>query len=327
MALALRLGPRARGRAGVRSKPVKLAIVADIHANVRALDAVRADLDGEAPDRVVVNGDMVNRGPNNLAVLERLEQSGWERTLGNHDDLMRKWVDKDPDLPTAWFDDPFWDGTAWSAERLDAAGRIDPLRELPMEIRVDVDGAPSVLVTHGSPRHYREGYGRYLSDHEFSEIAQMHPADVYVGSHTHQPMRRSWGRYRIYNTGAVGTPFNGDPRAQYLILELRDGAWVARFRRVPYDREAALDDFESSDYLDEGGLSARIFYEETRFARSFYTPFVMWTEREELPQDASTWATFRERYAHRVGTPSPMPDRAEDVDVPAYIPPREDDEA
>lgn len=278
---------------------MRLAILADIHGNLQALDAVLADVEDAGADRVVVNGDMVNRGPNNLAVMERLTDARLTMTLGNHDDLMRKWVEHDPDLPPAWFDDPYWQGTAWCAEQLDHAGWIDTFRDLPMTAHPAPETAPSVLVSHGSPRHYREGYGRHLSDETLSEILEMHPAEVLVGSHTHRPLERRWSRYLILNTGAVGAPFNGDPRAQYLLLTLENGRWTPEFRQVPYDRNAALAAFHETGYLDEGGLSAHIFYAELEHARSFFVPFWMWSEEQELGKDEESWALFREAFPQR----------------------------
>ena len=230
----------------------RVAILADIHGNLQALEAVLEDVVRHGVERVVVNGDLVNRGPNNPAVMVRLAETGFAMTLGNHDDLMCKWVDGDPDLPGYFFDDPFWEGTAWCARQLRREGWIETLRRMPMTQRLDLPGAPSVLISHGSPRHYREGYGRFLTDEAISEITQMHPADVLVGSHTHRPMERTWGHYLVLNTGAVGTPFNGDTRAQYLILTLQHGRWRPTFRCVDYDREGALRAFEELGYPGRG---------------------------------------------------------------------------
>ena len=247
-------------------------------------------------DQVVINGDLVNRGPNNLAVLERVWDLGYPMTLGNHDDLMRKWVERAEDLPAEWFDDPFWGATAWSAAQLESAGWTATLASLPMTYSVETPDAPDILVSHGSPRHYREGYGKRMPDETISEILQMHPADVLVGSHTHQPMERTWGQHQVYNTGAVGAPFNGDPRAQYLILKLQNGAWQPTFRQVPYDRAPALKAFETSGLLEAGGLSAHIFYAELKNARSYLTPFWMWSEKQGLEQSWETWGHFQEAF-------------------------------
>lgn len=278
---------------------MKLAILADVHGNLPALEATLADLRRVAPDRVVVNGDMVNRGPSGVAVLERLRGEGFVWLQGNHDDLMRKWIERDEDLPEAWFDDPFWLGTGWCAERLAEAGWIGTLAGLPLTHRLERSGAPTVLISHGSPRDYREGYGRHLSDAAIEDIVQGHDADVLVGSHTHRPLHRAWRSVAIYNTGAVGTPFNGDPRAQYLILHLDGGTWRPEFRAVAYDRDAALEAFRASGYLDAGGLSARIFYEELRHARPFLMPFLLWTEDLGRARDARAWQDFRNAFSDR----------------------------
>ncbi|MDZ7704641.1 MAG: metallophosphoesterase family protein [Trueperaceae bacterium] len=278
---------------------MRLAILADIHGNIHALDAVLADIETQSADRLVVNGDLVNRGPNNVAVVERVLSLGATVTLGNHDDLMRKWVERDDDIPEHWFGDPLWEGMAWSARQLADANLIGPLRDLPLTHRINAEGAPTLLVSHGSPRHYREGYGRYLSDQDIAEIITQYPADVLVGSHTHQPMARRWGPHHVLNTGSVGTPFNGDPRAQYLLLTLEDEGWRPEFRSVPYDRDGALRAFETSGLLADGQLGGRIFFEEARCARSFFTPFWMWTEEQSVPQNWDTWQQFRDTFTER----------------------------
>ncbi|HEX7022816.1 MAG TPA: metallophosphoesterase family protein [Trueperaceae bacterium] len=282
---------------------MRLAILSDIHGNLQALSAVLDDISRQGADQVIVNGDLVNRGPNNVAVMERVMGAGYIVTLGNHDDLMRKWVSRDPDIPGEWFDDPFWEGTAWCARQLQGAGWLDALGSLPMTHRVAFPKAPVLLVSHGSPRHYREGYGSYLTGDDIAEIRRLHPADIFVGSHTHRPIERRWGRTLVLNTGATGTPFNGDPRAQYLLLTLSEGVWHAEFRRVAYDRRLALEAFTSLNYLSEGGLSAHIFYEELRCARSFFTPFWNWTEDEGRPRDWESWAAYQEAFAERFAEP------------------------
>lgn len=58
----------------------KLAILADIHGNLPALEAVADDLARHGVDRVVVAGDLINWGPFSAAV------SGTRRArgLGGH---------------------------------------------------------------------------------------------------------------------------------------------------------------------------------------------------------------------------------------------------
>jgi predicted phosphodiesterase len=290
---------------GIRFEPApeRIAVLADVHGNLPALEAVAADLAELSPDRVIVNGDMVNRGPSGVEVLAFAAERGWTMTLGNHDDLVRMWVDRDPALPSSWFDDPFWRATGWCAEQIEAGGWLPAIGRLPMTVAIEPARAASILVSHGSPRHYREGYGKHLADEAVSEIVEMHPYDVLVGSHTHQPLERRWARHLILNSGAVGTPFNGDPRAQYLFLE-RDGAgWRHAFRTVDYDRRAATEAYVSSGYLDAAGFSARIFWLELATARSWMVPFLMWSERNDAPRNEAGWQRFLREGARPVVGP------------------------
>lgn len=282
---------------------MKLAVIADIHGNLQALQAVLADLKNEAPDVVVVNGDLVNRGPSNPEVMELLWDKGYVITLGNHDDLVRKFVDRDADLPEHYFTDPFWTGLEWCARQLERTNWIDAFRNLPMTHKIELDNAPSILISHGSPRHYREGYSPYLSDEVISEIVEQYPADILIGSHTHDPMERTWGKHLILNTGAVGSPFNRDPRAQYLMMTYRKKKWRREFRMLEYNREAALQAFETSGYLREGGLSAFLFWLELENARSYLTPFWMWTEERGEKQTWETWEEFKKAHPERFENP------------------------
>ena len=153
---------------------MKIAILADIHGNIHSLEAVLEDIERQHVEQVVVNGDLVNRGPNSLAVLERLWGNNFIFTLGNHDDLVRMWVEHDPKIPAAWYSDPFWAGTADLAKELAAAGWIDLLRSFNMRHEICLPGAPRVLIAHGSPRHYREGLALYTPEKILYELAHLH---------------------------------------------------------------------------------------------------------------------------------------------------------
>jgi diadenosine tetraphosphatase ApaH/serine/threonine PP2A family protein phosphatase len=63
--------------------------------------------------------------------------------------------------------------------------------------------------------------------------------------HTHTPMDRIIGGVRVVNTGSVGIPFDGDPRACYGLisnLNAEDPAAVqVQLRRIAYDIEAAVE--------------------------------------------------------------------------------------
>ena len=274
---------------------VRLAILADIHGNQPALDAALRDLRAYGAERLIVNGDVVNRGPDGVSALETLLNLGAEFTLGNHDALMTLWHGRDPEIPADWFGDPFFDSFTWCANDLARAGLLGEFARWPMTLRVQAPGAPALAVAHGTPDHYREGIGRRMGEARMREVLLQSGAAVLVGSHTHVPGAWTLPEGRLLNTGAVGAPFNRDPRAQYLRLSLERGEWHAEQRFVPYDLSPALERYQASGLLSGGGLSAHIFREELPAAYPIYARFWDWAEREGRARDWPTWRAFEEQ--------------------------------
>ncbi|MEC5384741.1 metallophosphoesterase [Uliginosibacterium sp. H3] len=69
----------------------KYALIADIHSNIEALDAVLAHAAAQGADRHIYLGDLVGYGPDPVAVLERIQQGlarGDLAVLGNHDNAI-----------------------------------------------------------------------------------------------------------------------------------------------------------------------------------------------------------------------------------------------
>lgn len=275
---------------------MRTAVIADIHGNADALDAVLRDIQRQGAGQIVVNGDVVNRGPDSVRALDTLlALPNVAFTLGNHDDLVLLWQGRSPLLPAPWFDDPFWGATAWTARELERAGLLDVPRTWPLTLRLLGGAAGDVLLCHGTPDDYRRGLSERTPPARVAEIAAQHggPA-VLVGAHIHRPADHTFGPVRVLNTGAVGSPADGDPRAAYLLLEPTPQAWRAELRRVPYDRSGVLRRFATSGLLDTG-LSAEIFRTEFQTALSLYTPYWEWTEGGDVPRTALTWRAFLQR--------------------------------
>ncbi|GIW35796.1 metallophosphoesterase [Meiothermus sp.] len=302
---------------------MRVAILSDIHGNLPALEAVLADLQEVRPRLVVVNGDIVNRGPSNREVLERLldlssskqgralAPEGFWFTLGNHDDLLVKWAQRDPSLNDL-YTDPLFEPTAWSVAQL-SRDHLDWLGSLPFQVVIEeaprralgLDKAEglgeSVLVraTHGSPRHYREGYDEHQTLSTLVEISEDYPARLLVGSHTHRPFMYQLGEALVLNSGAVGAPFNGDVRAQYVVVEIGENHVQVDFRQIPYNLQVALQAYYDSGLMEAGGLGADIFYHETRTARSMLMHFWQWAEAQTRPRDWDSWRLYQVTHPER----------------------------
>ena len=71
---------------------MKIAVLADIHGNMPALERVTTHIEAWGADQVIVAGDVVNRGPQPRTCLQFVEDkqqsAGWQVVRGNHEDYV-----------------------------------------------------------------------------------------------------------------------------------------------------------------------------------------------------------------------------------------------
>lgn len=265
----------------------RIAILSDIHGNLPAFEAVQRDIVQLAPDRVIVDGDILNRGPQSIECLHAVRATGWPVIFGNHEEYALK--RRGSDAPAEWLL-PFYDPFQQIAEGL-SDEEAAYLRALPHSMVIDLPGLPALHITHGSPFALNDGLGHWLSDAEVLERAQAVPEPVLIGAHTHRPFDRHVADRWVLNSSAVGVPFNGDPRAQYLVMNSDNGAWSAELRAVPYDREKVYAAYESS-----GGLRHvinHVFKLEVETATFHFASYARYCKDRGL--DVDSIASF-ERY-------------------------------
>lgn len=250
---------------------MKIAVLSDVHGNLPALEAVLDDIERWGADAVVVNGDLVSRGPYSLACLRLLQRTLPEATLlqGNHEEyvLASARAPTPPDAP----DYAFTRFARWSAEQLaPALAEIASWRAgLDLE---DADGG-SVHITHGSRLGSRDGIHPGTDDAELPAKLGDH-RDLFIASHTHKPLLRRFNETLVVNVGSVGTPMDGDHRAAYGRFGFDGKRWQAEIRRVRYDLARAERDFIDSGFVEAGGPFARLILEELRRAHSLVGPWM-----------------------------------------------------
>lgn len=251
----------------------RVAVIADIHANLPALDAVLGDIDGQDVDEILVNGDLVGRGPQGSAVVDRIRELDLRSSRGNHEDYMLSF--RREEVPEDWLTAPEWSCSRWMADELseEALAFVDAL---PFSIVSEVE--PQVRLFHGSPRSHSEGLGTWTSEETLRDHLNSIDERVLVVAHTHRPVHWDFPEGLIVNVGSVGLPFNGDPRAQYALLDVDDEDVEVQMRQVPYDRGELLEVYEESGFLAEGGATASLLRVELETARPHLVPFLKWAE-------------------------------------------------
>ena len=237
---------------------VTIALMADIHGNLEALDAVLGDILENPCAQIFCAGDLVGYGPRPNEVIERVRDAGIQTVMGNYDEAVGFL------LPACGchIDNPQQKALSlhslkWSIEHTSAENRAW-LRELPESICLEADGK-TVQLMHASDDSIVEYI--YQSDEgRIREILERSDCDIYVYGHTHYPYSLQVGGKWIINPGSVGRPKDLDPRASYIRLTIDKGAVSAQIRRVAYDVEKVAGEITKSGldaafaaFLRQGG--------------------------------------------------------------------------
>lgn len=280
---------------------MKLAVLADIHGNYQALQAVTAHIEQWQPDQVVVAGDIVNRGPRSRDCLDFVQNKqasqGWLTVRGNHEDYV---IDQAlPNSPRSGLLFEMHRSTYWTYQQLN--GDVKALLAMPFQLDLAAPDGSSIIITHASILGTRNGIFVDTSDAELRRKIVTTSALFCVG-HTHLPLIRHLDQTLVVNAGAVGLPFDRDLRAGYAQVEWQSGRWSAEIIRLDYDRRQAEQDFFDSGFMRDSGPLAPVILDEFRIARSHLYQWTEWYQARILAGEMSVEASTREYLARVNGT-------------------------
>src|SRR5260370_4426235 len=234
---------------------MRLAILSDIHGNPLALDAVLADIQSQVQvEAYGVLGDSAALGYDPVTPLEKLTiLSHASFTRGNTD---RYVVTEDlPVQPEQALQDPALlpevievaRSFSWTRGYLSAAGWLDWLMNLPLEVRLTLPDGTRVLGVHASPGR-DDGPGlqpKHSDDHLEQRLAGCE-ADLVIVGHTHVPLDRRVGRIHVINLGSISNPVTSGLQATYVLLDADKHGYRIQLQRVDYNREAVITAIEHS---------------------------------------------------------------------------------
>lgn len=236
---------------------MRYAIIADIHSNLAAFQAVLNDIQThQIIDKIWCLGDIVGYGPDPHECIELLRATDNICVAGNHDRAAAGQLD------ITSFNSQAAEAVEWTAEKL-SIGDITYLKNLPDSIEED-----DFLLVHGSPREPVMEY--ILSISVARQNFDCFRTKYCLVGHTHVPQVYSLddenncaatrflptvklvtGETRlIINPGAVGQPRDGHPQASYAIYDNK--VKIIQLRRVSYDIR------QTQDRIMKSGLPPRL---------------------------------------------------------------------
>ena len=271
---------------------MKVAVLSDIHGNLPALEAVVAHIDAWSPDRVVVDGDIINRGPlsgNCLDLLvERYQAQRWHLLRGNHEEFVLDCGGPDQPLSGPMFEMKQFAHFALGQ----VVNHVNLLRLLPDIFEQPGPDGQLLRIVHASMRSNRDGIYPMTPDEEIRRQIAPAPA-VFVTGHTHRPLMRQVDNTWVVNIGSVGSPFDEDRRASYGQFTWRQDRWQAEIVRVDYDYQQIEADYVQSGFLEQGGPLAQIMLVELRKGRGLIHHWASRYERAVINGDMTLEESVR----------------------------------
>jgi predicted phosphodiesterase len=215
---------------------MRIALLADIHGNLPALDAVLDEVERENVDQILCLGD-VAVGPQPTDTLARIRALGCPVLMGNWDAWF---LDGFPSLPDDLGRKLVEIGAWW-------AGQLGPdersyMRTFQQVLELDLGTATTLAAFHGSPRSFEEGIYATTPDEEVEEMLDGIKAPLLVCGHTHFQLVRRLGESLVVNPGSVGLAFRRDgeimriaPRAEYGLITVDSDQLAVELRRTVFD--------------------------------------------------------------------------------------------
>lgn len=250
---------------------MRYLLLSDVHANRPALEAVLRDAQTKGDLTGIYHlGDLVGYAPWPNEVVSMLQSAGIPGVAGNYDSTVATgYKHCGCRSENAHQEELAHQSFSWTLEHTSESSKRF-MRGLPFRIDIRPFGGhqagPTIRLIHGNHVLNTVYVTEDRTDDFLTKMAEGMAAkagDVIAFGHTHMPWHRVVNDMHFVNTGSVGRPKDGDPRAGYVLLDVTVSAVEVEFVRIDYDVEEAarailaseLPD-EFADFLRTGGNAA-----------------------------------------------------------------------
>lgn len=222
---------------------MKIAVIADVHSNIYALEAVVNDIKAKSVDLTVCVGDLVGYATFPNEVINLIRRENILTVMGNYDDAVGNIrIVCGCDYPDPKDAENAARSLQWSVKNTTDENRKF-LANLPKKMTLTFEGK-TITFVHGSPRMLTE----YLKQdsQEAKEVMEEFTEDILVCGHTHKPYYKMYKDKMLVNSGSVGKSKTGSPDANYVIIDIEEDDVKVDIVEVSYDFEKTAKAIEES---------------------------------------------------------------------------------
>jgi len=276
---------------------MKYAIISDVHGNLNALTAVLNDAEYFGVDKYIFVGDYCSYLPYPNEVVNKIKSL--ENNIivqGNEEGYLTMYSKQDQ---STWTDGQF-QAHYWCYRAINSINH-EYLAALPKRITFS-DSDMNITVTHSSADIYGDidhkefsslkvaakyemdnsfsrekllnDIGEYLKKAKFTAVIQSLPDNIYVFGHTHVQWNARIGNKIFINPGSCGLVLDGLAGAPYTLLDIDNEKIDITERRVQYDFDKLLHEFQNSSLFEAAPVWCNIILKEMTARFGCVLPFL-----------------------------------------------------
>ena len=202
---------------------MRIAVIADIHGNSDALQAVLKDIKKEKIQEIYCCGNIIGYNADPRTCIKLVQNNRITCVQGDYDFVVVTLQNLER------FTEPARAAIMWTYQLLWKKEKKF-LGSLPIDLVED-----NMTIMHGSPRAQFPG----IDAADLKSMAKRVKTKMLFFGHTHIPFVKDVEGVLLVSPGSVGQPRDGDIRASYAIVNTE--TLTASIRRVPYNVNTAIE--------------------------------------------------------------------------------------
>jgi Calcineurin-like phosphoesterase superfamily domain len=248
---------------------MRLAVLADVHGNFQALEAVLEHAKKQNVDDIIIAGDLMIGLADSRACWELVTSRNIKMIRGNHERYLVDYGTERLDFSGERFGPVAWTAKQFSQEEK------QQIETLPRYLCFD-----NLLIVHASYRNDTDAVKPTTPVNELETMFAPSTETYIIRAHNHVKFSLSFKGRHLESIGSAGLPLDGLPKADYVVLEQTKDAWNVTRHALDYDIKKAEKRLTETGYLEEAGPMAKLFLQELLTSRLQLTPFLKTYEKQ-----------------------------------------------
>ena len=197
----------------------RIAILADIHGNLPAFEAALKHVSQQKVDQMILAGDIVIGSPDSKACWTLALSLGCPILRGNHERYVAHFGTSR--ASPQWSMEQFAP-LQWTVAQFSEQDR-QCMEQLPLNYRLPE--VPNLFLVHATERDDHDTVQSHTPEPVLQDMFPTAQERYIIRAHNHYGQVRVWGKGFIVTCGSVGLPLDGNPTAQYLLLDQEKNGW------------------------------------------------------------------------------------------------------